>query len=66
MKSSIDWSAADFRKSTRSQTQNTNNCVEVAFANTVVGVKDSKNPAAFAVVEFDTDVWKRFLAATAG
>lgn len=39
----LDPAAARWRKSTRSSSSNT--CVEVAFAGSTVGLRDSKNPA---------------------
>lgn len=65
MESPIDWSGAEFRKSTKSTSDGTDKCVEVAFTDAVVGVKDSKNRT-LTVVEFSTDAWTAFLAAQAG
>ena len=43
----LDLSGLTWRKSSRSTAEGNNgNCVEVAFADRVVAVRDSKNPAA--------------------
>lgn len=50
--------AAPWRKSTRSASD----CIEVAFAATVVGVRDSKEPDGSLLV-FDQPAWATFVNA---
>lgn len=66
MKLSVDWTGAEFRKSTKSSTDGDDKCVEVAFIGTKTGVKDSKDksPDRFnRVIEFSPDSWRAFLVA---
>jgi hypothetical protein len=56
----VDLSHAVWRKSTRSG-PNCDNCVEVAFADGVVAVRDSKNPTG-PVLIFTPDEWDSFIA----
>ncbi|QIS08665.1 DUF397 domain-containing protein [Nocardia arthritidis] len=59
----IDLSAEDWFKSRRSSGDG--NCVEVAFAaNSLVGVRDSKNPSG-PVLVFTADEWLAFTDAMA-
>jgi hypothetical protein len=51
---------AEWRKSTRSG-PNCDNCVEVAFVDGAVAVRDSNNPTGPALV-FTGDQWDAFLA----
>lgn len=45
--STLDFSGLNWRKSSRSTSTGDNgNCVEIAFAETLVAVRDSKNPHA--------------------
>ncbi|GIJ13021.1 DUF397 domain-containing protein [Micromonospora andamanensis] len=48
-----------WRKSTRSS--GGDNCVEVAVADRIVGVRDSKDPAG-GILAFDCDAWTRFVS----
>ncbi|WP_040686801.1 DUF397 domain-containing protein [Nocardia vinacea] len=58
----IDLAGADWFKSSRSG--GSSNCVEVAFLpNTLVGVRDSKNPSGPALM-FTPAEWSAFTAAT--
>lgn len=52
----------NWRKSSRSGTA-TDNCVEVATAGTVVGVRDSKDRGAGPVLRFEAPAWSDFVAA---
>jgi Domain of unknown function (DUF397) len=54
----FDRSRAEWRKSTRSGA--TGDCVEVAFVDGVVGVRDSKNPTG-PVLVFTGDEWAVFI-----
>jgi hypothetical protein len=54
----LDTSFAKWRKSSRSN-PNGNECVEVSFSTNAVGLRDSKIPAAFLVV--DHAEWQAFL-----
>ncbi|MGW4118378.1 DUF397 domain-containing protein [Nocardia sp. NPDC004711] len=56
----IDWSTAQWRKSTHSGGSG-GECVEVAFAGGQVGIRDSKDPAGPALV-FAGEDWDGFLA----
>lgn len=56
----VDLSEAVWRKSQRSG-PNTDNCVEVAFVDEAVAVRDSKNPTGPALV-FTTAEWDAFVA----
>jgi uncharacterized protein DUF397 len=55
----VDLSDAAWRKSSRSGPY-TDNCVEVAFVNDVIAVRDSKNPAG-AVLLFTEGEWDAFV-----
>lgn len=56
----MDHSHFCWRKSSRSD-QDGGNCVEVALASTVVGVRDSKNPGGPALI-FPERAWVAFLS----
>ena len=56
----MDWSTAVWRKSTRSG-PNCDNCVEVAFVEGAIAVRDSKNPAG-PVLVFTPAEWDAFVA----
>lgn len=58
--STVDLSGAAWRKSSRSNGASNANCVEVAFADPVVAVRDSKNPDA-ATLAFPAVQWSFFL-----
>lgn len=55
----VDLSRAEWRKSTRSG-PNCDNCVEVAFVDGVVAVRDSKDPDG-AVLIFTPAEWDAFI-----
>lgn len=57
--SSVNFSSAMWRKSSRSGTNGTGACVEVAFASAAVGVRDSKNQSGSHLVFGDT-AWRAF------
>jgi hypothetical protein len=52
--------AASWKKSSRSNGNGGNNCVEVAFLDTAVAVRDSKNPSGPALV-FNAAHWAAFV-----
>ena len=52
--------AAVWKKSSRSNGNGGNNCVEVAFLDTVVAVRDSKNPTGPALT-FNSAEWAEFM-----
>ena len=52
--------AAVWKKSSRSNGNGGNNCVEVAFLDTVVAVRDSKNPSGPALI-FNPAHWTEFV-----
>jgi hypothetical protein len=52
--------AAVWKKSSRSNGNGGNNCVEVAILDTVVAVRDSKNPTGPALIFNPTD-WAEFV-----
>lgn len=56
-----DFADTDFKKSTICLPNPSPSCVEVAIKNGLVGVRDSKNPAA-AVLTFSPDEWQAFTA----
>jgi Domain of unknown function (DUF397) len=58
MGTSVNFSSSLWRKSSRSGTDSTGSCVEVAFAD-VVGVRDSKNQEAGHLV-FGGAAWRAF------
>jgi hypothetical protein len=58
--STVDFTGAVWRKSSRSGGGNDGNCVEVAFSAPVVGVRDSKCPDAGRLT-FSASAWQRFL-----
>ena len=58
--SARDLSAAAWRKSSRSNGNGGNNCVEVAYLDTAVAVRDSKDPSGPALV-FNSATWTEFL-----
>lgn len=58
-KPQIDWTDATFRKSERSG-PNCDNCVEVAFKDGHIGLRDSKNPTG-PVLTFTPDEWDAFV-----
>ena len=57
--STVEFSGAVRRKSSRSGGAVNDNCVEVAFAGVAVGVRDSKNVAAGHLV-FERAAWVAF------
>ncbi|GAA2778882.1 DUF397 domain-containing protein [Saccharopolyspora taberi] len=59
---SVDLSRTRWRKSSRSNTGSSGNCVEVSFAATMTAVRDSKQPEG-PVLVFSTAQWRRFLDA---
>jgi Domain of unknown function (DUF397) len=56
----MDLKDAQWRKSTRSNGNGGNNCVEVAFLDATVAVRDSKDPSGPALV-FDSGEWVEFV-----
>ncbi|MFE9745200.1 DUF397 domain-containing protein [Saccharothrix saharensis] len=58
--STVDQSGLVWRKSSYSGGGNNDNCVEVAFAGPVAGVRDSKKPDA-GVLAFPASAWRRFV-----
>ena len=58
--STVDFSGAVWRKSSRSGGGNNGSCVEVAFSGPSVGVRDSKSPDAGTLV-FSSVQWAFFL-----
>ncbi|MEV0677078.1 DUF397 domain-containing protein [Actinosynnema sp. NPDC050436] len=56
----MDFTDAVWRKSDRSGQGTNGNCVEVAFAGSAVGVRDSKSPAT-GVLAFPAVQWAFFL-----
>jgi Domain of unknown function (DUF397) len=58
--STVDLSGVAWRKSSRSGQGGNGNCVEVALAGPVVGVRDSKSPGAGALV-LPASGWAGFL-----
>jgi hypothetical protein len=63
--STIDWTGARWRKSSRSGGGGNASCVEVGFAGSSVGVRDSKDPAG-PVLAFPAASWSAFLSTLAG
>lgn len=55
----VDLTRAAWRKSSRSG-PNCDNCVEVAFVDQAIAVRDSKNPTGPALI-FTADEWDAFL-----
>ncbi|MFD5824059.1 DUF397 domain-containing protein [Lentzea sp. NPDC060358] len=55
----MDFSGVEWRKSSRSSGGNNSACVEVAFAGSSVGVRDSKNPDGATLV-FSAVQWAFF------
>ena len=55
-----DFAGATWRKSSRSGPYS-DNCVEVAFVESGIAVRDSKNPAG-AVLSFSPDEWHSFVS----
>lgn len=60
--STVEFSGAVWRKSTRSGAGVNDNCVEVALVSAAVGVRDSKNRAE-AHLMFDAPAWRAFASA---
>ena len=58
----VDLSRAEWRKSSRSG-PNCDNCVEVAFVDGAIAVRDSKNPEG-PVLIFTPAEWEAFVAGT--
>ncbi|WP_308199294.1 DUF397 domain-containing protein [Saccharothrix sp. S26] len=58
--STVDRPGLVWRKSSYSGSGNNDNCVEVAFAGLVAGVRDSKKPDA-GVLAFPASAWRRFV-----
>ena len=63
--STTDWTGARWRKSSRSTGGGNSACVEVAFAGSLVGVRDSKDPAG-PVLAFPAASWSAFLTTLDG
>ena len=59
---SEDFAGASWRKSSRSGPYS-DNCVEVAFVESGIAVRDSKNPAG-AVLSFSAHEWRSFVTGT--
>lgn len=57
--STVDFIGARWRKSSRSGGGNDNACVEVAFTDSAVGVRDSKDRGGAPLV-FSPAAWQRF------
>jgi hypothetical protein len=57
--------AAVWKKSSRSNGNGGNNCVEVAILDTVVAVRDSKNPTGPALI-FEPSHWAEFVHSAKG
>jgi hypothetical protein len=55
----VDFTEAEWRKSSRSGGGNDNACVEVAFAGGAVGVRDSKDSGGTPLV-FSPNAWRTF------
>jgi hypothetical protein len=53
------WQSAKWRKSIISDT---GGCVEVAFADGAVGVRDTKNRGTGPILEFNEREWRAFIA----
>ncbi|GAA4854450.1 DUF397 domain-containing protein [Saccharopolyspora rosea] len=58
---SLDFSTAHWRKSSRSVGGNDSNCVEVAFSGPAVAVRDSKDPDG-PVLAFPARSWAAFVS----
>ncbi|RKT51938.1 DUF397 domain-containing protein [Saccharothrix australiensis] len=58
--STVDFSGAAWRKSSRSNGASNANCVEVAVVGSAVGVRDSKSPGA-GVLAFPAARWASFV-----
>jgi hypothetical protein len=58
----VDLSGAEWRKSSRSS-PSCDNCVEVAFVDGAIAVRDSKNPQK-GILIFTPDEWDAFVAGT--
>ncbi|HET9117153.1 MAG TPA: DUF397 domain-containing protein [Pseudonocardiaceae bacterium] len=58
-----DFQSSVWRKSTRSG-DNGGQCVEVAFLDTVVGLRDSKDRGKGSVLMFSQDEWEAFIVGT--
>lgn len=58
--STVDFTGAVWRKSSRSNGGNNGACVEVAFTGPLVAVRDSKNTAA-GLLAFPESSWAAFL-----
>lgn len=54
-----DWSKANWRKSSTSES---GGCVEVAYLDASIGVRDTKARGAGPVLEFSEAEWRAFLA----
>lgn len=54
-----DWNKASWRKSS---TSDSGGCVEIAYLDGVVGVRDTKAKGAGPVLEFTKIEWRAFLA----
>jgi hypothetical protein len=55
----VDWSQARWRKS---QTSDSGGCVEVAYMDGYVGVRDTKDQGSGPVLAFNEKEWTAFLA----
>lgn len=64
MVSTVEFSGAVWRKSSRSGGGGNDNCVEVAFAGVAIGVRDSKNVAGGHLV-FGGAAWEAFTGGVA-
>ena len=58
--STVDFGGARWRKSSRSSGGGAEACVELAYVDSVTGVRDSKNPSG-PVLTFPLTDWSRFL-----
>ncbi|MFC4042384.1 DUF397 domain-containing protein [Dactylosporangium siamense] len=58
---SAQFTDASWHKSSRSNGNGGNNCVEVAVADSAVGVRDSKNPDG-PVLRFSPAAWESFVS----
>ena len=55
----VDWSKARWRKP---GTSDTGGCVEVAYSDGIVGVRDTKDAGRGPILEFNEKEWSAFLS----